>query len=74
MHYPSKASPFLILISPYQALVWMGNYELEALKVLEEESLRMGSCSAWCGEHASRGSETLDAPFFWQQGQETDSY
>ena len=77
VHYPSKASPFLILISPYQALVWMGNYESEALKFLEEESLCMGSCPALCGMHASWGSETFGVPvlpFPGKQGGETDSY
>lgn len=40
----------------------MGNYELEALKFLEEESLCMGSCPALCGKHASWGSETSGVP------------
>lgn len=61
--YPSKTSPFLVPISPHQDFGWMETHELEALKVLEEESLLcMGSCPALCGEHASWGSETSGVP------------
>lgn len=41
---------------------WVGNYESEALKFLEEESLCMGSCPALCGKHASWGSKTSGVP------------